>query len=186
MKQSTITGKITLTALFAAIICVATVTIRIPIQATGGYIHLGDAFVILAGVFLGSGYGALAAGIGAMLADIMGGYFIYAPVTFVIKALMAVSVWLVSVKLYERGISDSKSQELSTPVKPHENIRFFFGGVFAAIINVSGYFIFEWILYGTAAILGIPGNLVQGISGLVISVLLYPVIKKAYHAVAAR
>ena len=176
MKQTTLTGKITLTALFAAIVCVATVTIRIPIQATGGYIHLGDAFVILAGIFLGSGYGAVAAGIGAMLADIMGGYFIYAPITFAVKALMAVSVWLIFAKFYESNEAE----------KRHENIRCFLGGVFAAIINVLGYFIFEWILYGSAAILGISGNLVQGISGLVISMLLYPFVKKAYRTVVAR
>lgn len=182
MKKSTLTGKITLTALFAAMICVATMTIRIPIQATGGYIHLGDAFVILAGIFLGSGYGALAAGIGAMLADIIGGYFIYAPITFAVKALMAVSVWLIFARLYG---SDETGVKINSE-KRHENIRCFLGGVFAAIINVLGYFIFEWILYGSAAFFGIPGNLVQGISGLVISMLLYPFVKKAYRTVASR
>lgn len=184
MKQISISGKITMTALFAAIVCVATVTIRIPIVATNGYIHLGDAFVILSGVLLGSGYGAVAAGIGAMLADIIGGYFIYAPITFVIKALMAIGVWLISVKIYENG--EEKGMKEHHGLSAHENIRLLFGGVFAAVINVAGYFIFEWILYGSAAFLGIPGNLVQGISGLVISTLLYPFIKKAYRTVLTK
>ena len=45
--------KIVMTALFAALACVATMSIRIPTPGTGGYIHPGDAIVILSGVVLG-------------------------------------------------------------------------------------------------------------------------------------
>ena len=41
--------KIVMTALFAALACVATMSIRIPTPGTGGYIHPGDAIVILSG-----------------------------------------------------------------------------------------------------------------------------------------
>lgn len=41
-----------MTALFAALACVATMSIRIPTPGTGGYIHPGDAIVILSGVVL--------------------------------------------------------------------------------------------------------------------------------------
>ena len=44
--------KLVFAALFAALICVSTISIRIPTPGTGGYIHPGDAAVILAGVFL--------------------------------------------------------------------------------------------------------------------------------------
>lgn len=53
--------KIVMTALFAALACVATMSIRIPTPGTGGYIHPGDAIVILSGVVLGPSYGLLAA-----------------------------------------------------------------------------------------------------------------------------
>ena len=52
--------KIVMTALFAALACVATMSIRIPTPGTGGYIHPGDAIVILSGVVLGPSYGLLA------------------------------------------------------------------------------------------------------------------------------
>ena len=52
--------KIIMTALFAALACVATMSIRIPTPGTGGYIHPGDAIVILAGIILGPVYGMLA------------------------------------------------------------------------------------------------------------------------------
>ena len=81
--------KIVLAAMFAALACVATMVINIPIPATGGYINLGDCIVILAGWMLGGAYGAAAGGIGSMLADLIPGYASFAPGTLVIKALMA-------------------------------------------------------------------------------------------------
>ena len=71
------TKKIVMTALFAALACVATMSIRIPTPGTSGYIHPGDAIVILAGIILGPAYGFLAAGIGSCLADLLGGYFVW-------------------------------------------------------------------------------------------------------------
>ena len=78
-----------MTALFAALACVATMSIRIPTPGTGGYIHPGDAIVILAGIILGPVYGMLAGGIGSALSDLIGGYFVYVPITLVIKGLVA-------------------------------------------------------------------------------------------------
>ena len=43
------TKKLVYTALFTALCCVGTMVIQIPTPATHGYIHLGDAFVILSG-----------------------------------------------------------------------------------------------------------------------------------------
>ena len=68
--------KIVMAALFAALACVATMSIRIPTPGTNGYIHPGDAIVILSGVVLGPVWGLLAAGIGSAMADLLGGYCI--------------------------------------------------------------------------------------------------------------
>lgn len=59
-------------ALFAALSCAATMSIRIPTPGTGGYIHPGDAIVILSGIVLGPVWGFLAGGIGSALADLLG------------------------------------------------------------------------------------------------------------------
>ena len=64
--------KIVMAALLAAFACVATMSIRIPTPGTGGYIHPGDAIVILSGVILGPVWGLLAAGIGSAMADLIG------------------------------------------------------------------------------------------------------------------
>ena len=50
-SKSTVTlKKLVMAALFAALACVATMSIKIPTPGTSGYIHPGDAIVILAGV----------------------------------------------------------------------------------------------------------------------------------------
>ena len=75
-------------ALFAALAAVATMVIAIPLPG-GGYANLGDAVVLLAAFFLPVPYAAVAAGLGTAMADVLLSYTLYAPATFVIKALMA-------------------------------------------------------------------------------------------------
>ena len=154
--------KLVMAALFAALACVATMSIRIPTPGTGGYIHPGDAIVILSGVVLGPGYGFLAAGIGSALSDLIGGYFVYVPITFVIKGLVA----LVSGLIYQKMSHSGKNRYLAVIL----------GGVTDIVFVAGGYFICEFFLYGSGAAASIPANIIQGIGGLVISAVLYPVL----------
>ena len=84
--------KVSYTGVMTALVFVGTFIITIPIPFGNGYIHLGDGFVFLAGIFLGPIYGALAAGLGSALADLQAGYAIWAFPTFLIKALMAFTI----------------------------------------------------------------------------------------------
>lgn len=135
-----------MTALFAALACVATMSIRIPTPGTGGYIHPGDAIVILSGVVLGPGYGFLAAGIGSALSDLIGGYFVYVPITFVIKGLVA----LVSGLIYQKMSHSGKNRYLAVIL----------GGVTDIVFVAGGYFICEFFLYGSGAAASIPANII--------------------------
>lgn len=158
--------KLTLSALFTALTCVATMIIKIPTLGTGGYIHLGDAFVVLSGIFLGPLYGGLAAGIGSALADLLGGYFIYVPITFIVKAVIAVVVALVYHKL---------TKKIHMPVA-----KCLICGIFSTLLVAFGYFAFEFFIYGAGAAASIPANLIQGLSGMIISSVLLPVLSKAH------
>ena len=96
-KERFSTKQIAFTAMFAALILMATYVIKIPTPVIG-YIHVGDCFVLLAGIFLGPVPGALAAGIGSGLADLLGGFPVWAPGTFAIKfvtALVAAGIYRV-------------------------------------------------------------------------------------------
>lgn len=157
--------KIVMTALFAALACVATMVIKIPTPGTNGYIHVGDGIVILSGIILGPVWGFLAAGIGSAMADLIGGYFIYVPITFVIKGAVAYA----SGTLYKKLGKTEKSRYAAVIL----------GGISDIVLVVGGYFLCETMLYGAAAAAAsAPANAVQGIGGLVIGCVLYPVLLK--------
>ncbi len=173
--------RIVLSALFIAFTCVATMLIKFPTPAFG-YIHVGDCMVLLCGVILGPGVGALAAGIGSALADLFSGYLVYVPATFVIKALTALLAGL----LYRRMIKKAAGNGRKT-------FALILGGILGESFMVGGYFVFETFLaaFGdggfsaqalSAGLLSsaasIPFNLVQGATGIILSVLLLPILMK--------
>ncbi len=84
--------RVAYTGIMVALVTAAT-SLKLPMPiVSGGYVHLGDCMVFLSAILLGWKYGAAAAGLGSMLADIMGGYMQWAPFTLIIKVLMAVLV----------------------------------------------------------------------------------------------
>ncbi len=171
------TKKLVLAALFAALVCAATMVIRIPTFGTGGYIHPGDAIVILAGIFLGPVYGGLAAGIGSAMADLLGGYFLYVPITFLIKGAVA----FLTGKAFHFILEKGKAAWMGVAV----------GGIFDILLVVFGYALCESFLYGGPAAVGsMFPNLIQGVGGLVLSMLLYPLLASipefSYMAGASR
>lgn len=150
------TKKIVTAALMAALVCIATMIVKIPTPLKG-YVNLGDGLVLAAGWMLSPAYGFIAAALGSALADIFSGYVIYAPATFVIKGLMALIIYLLSVKMGKR----------------------FLGALAAEVAMILGYFVFESFLYGPApSALNIPANGVQGVFGLIVGLLLIKVIEK--------
>ena len=76
----------------ASMVCVATMIIKIP-SPMKGYLNIGDCIVLLCGWLLAPGYGFVAAGLGSALADMLSGYVVYAPATFLIKGSMALIVF---------------------------------------------------------------------------------------------
>lgn len=161
MKNAT--QKIVISSLFAALICVATMLIKIP-SPLKGYINLGDGIVLLAAWVLPLPYGLVAAGLGSALADLFSGYVVYAPATFAIKALMAV----VAYSCYKLFTKKAKS-----------TISRIFSGILAEIVMILGYFLFEGILYGfVPSLVNIPANAVQAAAGIIIGVVLITVFEK--------
>lgn len=156
-------------ALFAAIICVATYIVQIPMPATGGYVNLGDCFVLTAGIMLGAGYGAMAAGLGSALADMLAGYMQYAPATFIIKALMAVATYYIYVALNK--ILNRKHKIISKTIAV----------IASEAIMVLGYFGYEAVVlgYGIAAAGSILGNVTQGAVGAIAAVALVTALQKS-------
>ena len=145
-----------LAALFAALTYVATNIIHVPIPATDGVVLLG-AFL------LGPVYGAAAGGIGSALADILSGYAVFAPGTFVIKALIAV-------------IAAAILKALGSKTKAAPIVASIAGEAWMLL----GYFLYESIFlgYGLAAAGSIGGNAIQAVAGVILAAALYAVLSK--------
>ena len=154
--NSKVVSKIVLTALFAALVYVATSIIRYPTFGTQGYINIGDTIVLLSAWLIGGVYGALAAGIGSALADLLAQYVTYVPGTFIIKFLMALVAYLIFTALKKTNIN--------------KVVAYIVSGVVAELIMVFGYFLYESTIlgYGLAAAASIPRNAIQAGTCLVI------------------
>lgn len=163
MKNSSLL-KITMSAMLAALICVATMFFMIPLPGHG-YANMGDCFVIVAGMFLGPVYGGLAAAVGSALSDLFLGYAVYAPATFIIKGLMALAAYGVYIKLTNKNCKSIIAAIISA--------------VIAEVIMIAGYFVFEIPLYGlSAAAVDVVGNAVQGIVGAISGTIVYEALSK--------
>ena len=158
------TRSVVMSAMFAALICVATMIIKIQLTPNG-YINFGDGTIILASRVLGGWYGFFAAAIGSMLADLLSGFAFYAPATFLIKGFMAVAAYFVMKKL-----SGVKNKMVSLVI----------ASVVAELVMIIGYGIFEAAVYGIGvALASMLGNSVQAIVGIVSGVLLIKVFEKS-------
>ena len=158
------TRKLVVAALLAALTCVATMIVKIP-SPMKGYLNLGDCVVLLAGWILSPAYGFLAAGLGSALADLISGYVIYAPATFLIKGLMALTAYF-GYKMLRGKLGSLAACILS--------------GIVAEILMVLGYFVFEGFLYGFGpSVVNIPANGVQGAAGVIIGVVLMKFLEKS-------
>jgi len=78
--------EIALGALFAGLVAVATM-IHVPMPGYRIYFNLGEGALYCIALLMGSKYGAICGGIGGALADIVLGYPLWAPFTFLIKGI---------------------------------------------------------------------------------------------------
>lgn len=173
------TKSLVVAAVMCAFTCIATMIIQIP-TPTLGYIHPGDCLVLLCGVILGPVAGTLAAGIGSALADLLTGYMMYVIPTLVIKGVTA---WIAAVVF----------RKLKSKWNTNQITIFILAGILAEINMVFGYFINKIVktmfvaadysqtmfLAGiTEAVPGIVPNIIQGVAGIVLGVLLLPILSK--------
>jgi len=157
--------SVAITSIFAALTCVLTMLISIPIPATQGYINIGDVGVMLTALIFGPVIGSLGGGIGSALADIFLGYPLWAPATFIVKGLEGLIVGLIA-----------NPRKVRTYFNVFDIIAVIFGGLFM----VFGYFIVEFFVFNfglAAALAELPGNLFQFAVGALISLIFIIVLR---------
>jgi uncharacterized membrane protein len=148
----------------AALIFVMTAVPRIPVPATGGYIHLGDAGVAFAAAAFGPWVAMAAGGLGTALADLMG-FPQWAIFSLIVHGVQGLVMGLVMRR---------KLNGLTVAVATIASI----------IIVVAGYFGAGVILESPAvAVLEMVPNAIQAFSGSLIGIPLYWAVQRAYPPV---
>lgn len=152
---------IALVSVMMAVTATLTLVVRVPIPATGGYIHLGDLAANFAALAFGPWLGALIAGGGMSIADLIA-FPSFAPGTLVVHGLQAVVVGY-----------------LGRRTKPW---LMFVAALVGGVVVVLGYFLYEWLFMQKGVVVSaseIPFNIIQVLSGLV-GVPVYMLVVQAY------
>lgn len=146
------TKRLCLTGLFTAIVFVCTAYLHIPSHT--GYTHIGDSFIYLAACLLPLPYAAFVGAVGAVLADCLTGFALWAPGSAVIKA---VTVLFFTAK---------KDVILSW--------RNWLALLPSAVVCISGYYLYEALITGNflAPLVGIPGYITQSLLSSVVFIAL--------------
>ena len=161
MKKHISTKDITKIAIMATLVFISTFLIKIP--SLNGYTHIGDSMVVISALILGKKKGALAAGLGAALCDLLSGYMQYIIPTFLIKAIMVLIIAIIA----ENLINKTK-------------FAWIIGAIIGCTFQVVGYCLVETILYGFAgALASVPANIIQSIVGIALAVVLSTVLEKS-------
>lgn len=165
MKKTLTTRRLTFTALLTALTIIFGRFFLIPIPWTHGNVNLCDVAIFIGAMMLGPWAGGFIGGFGAMLLDLISGYAQYAPFSLISHGLEGIVAGLVF--KYVRG----KWGRLA-------------GVTAGTIVMVLGYFFSDSILYSWATgAAGVFPNLIQGIIGAVVAVLIASPLEKAVHPV---
>lgn len=141
-----------ITGIFSALVFVVTAYLHIPTY--NGYVHCGDGLIFIAASMLPMPYSIVVGVFGAMLADLLTGYAMWAPGSMVIKGLLALLFTCKANKIISK--------------------RNLFMLLPAAVISAAGYYLYEALITGSlvASLSGIPGSLVQAVASSIVYIVI--------------
>ncbi len=164
--------RIAAIAVLTALTTVCTMIIRVPVTPTRGYINLADVAVFFTALTFGPFTALAAGGLGTALADILGGYAQWAPITFFAHGIQGLLIGLV----FKTAGTDSRGKMITALV-----VSFILG----TLVMAGTYFVTGGLMYGFgAAATEIPGNILQNAAGVVLGFPLYLAVRKAYPPIA--
>lgn len=146
--------NLTMAAIMATLIMMMTAYIcHVPVGMNGGYIHFGDALIYLTAVLLPKPYAMAAAAIGGGMADLLTAPM-WAPATVMIKMLIVIPFGAKGKKIV--------------------SARNIIATIIAYLISGFGYFLAEYLLFDTWAVLlvSLSQSMVQSLGSAIIFVAL--------------
>lgn len=158
-RQALSARELCVTAVMTALVFLATFVPRIPIPL--GYAHLGDAVIFLLALLLGRREALIAACLGSALSDVLGGFFLWAVPTLLIKFVMADIVWRMA------GRSSAGMARTTAAF------------LLASLWMAAAYTAFGALLYASAAagLASAPGLLMEGLVNTAAALLVLPALR---------
>jgi energy-coupling factor transport system substrate-specific component len=157
--------QIVLTGVMIALVAVFTLAIRVPFAPTRGYFNFSDVAVFLTGFAFGPWTGLVAGGVGTALADLAGGYTLFAPLTFLAHGLQGLVAGAIAGR--HRSV-----------------LRMVLGWAAGAGVMLVIYFLGEALVFrmgvGPAATEAVTINLPQVVVGGIVSIPLVVALRQAY------
>jgi len=153
---------IAITGVMIAVTAVFTLLVRIPIPATLGYFNFSDVAIYFASFAFGPWVGLVAGGVGAALADVIGGYAQFALLTFCAHGLEGLIAGYLARKRSGGWL--------------------LLAWAAGALCMIGVYFLGEFYIFGIGpeAFAEIPVNLLQNVVGGLVGIPLYYAVRKAY------
>jgi len=153
-----------------------TLVVRVPFAPTGGYFNFSDVAVYFAAFAFGPWMGLVAGGLGTALADIIGGYAQFAPLTFLAHGLEGLVAGYVGYKLFPEATRGG------SPWRRILGITI--GWALGAIVMLSFYFVGEAFVYGMGVVAAggeaLSVNIPQVIVGGLVGIPLVLAVRRAY------
>ncbi len=111
-------GTVIRTALFTALVFVATVVLQVYVPATRGYFNLGETAIYTIAAISPPLVAGFAGGVGSAIADLVTGYGVFAPGTLVIKGVEGALVAYLIRRLYSarKGVGLARALSVVTSV----------------------------------------------------------------------
>ncbi|MBE6071916.1 MAG: ECF transporter S component [Clostridium butyricum] len=172
------TREMVLVGLMIALVYLAGSIIKVP--SVGGFVHIGDCMVFLSVIVLGKKKGAVASAFGMLLVDVLGGYYLWAPFTFVIKGAMGYIAGLILEKMSENTKETMRYIIAFSASGIFMVIGYFLSGIFMAGFLTNKVGLIQGLAYSAKDILG---NIIQVITGIVIALPLTAVLLRAKQTV---
>ena len=101
---------VAIAAVMIAVVTVVTLLVRVPIPATQGYFNFSDVAIYFVAFTFGPWIGLIAGGIGTAIADVLGGYAYFAPITLVAHGLQG---------FLAGAIGRAVAEQLRVPYREH-------------------------------------------------------------------
>ncbi|MBC7292969.1 MAG: ECF transporter S component, partial [Thermoleophilia bacterium] len=167
---------LSLMGMTTALVTVATLYLKIP--GPTGFYHMGDGLIYSAALAFGPLVAVPAAAVGSALADVLGGYAVWAPWSLVIKGVTA---WLVSFLGARRENAPCGKTQKAWPgiLTDGHRAKMILAMLAGAAVTVIGYSIATLVMWDArAALVELLGNVLQTVTGVIIGVFLTPILKR--------